>query len=82
MRTTLDIDDEVLAAAKEFAQRRGTSAARVVSDLLRKALTNPEDNQAGVDEPKAHYGFRPFPNRGSIVTDDLIETLREQEDIY
>jgi hypothetical protein len=38
MRTTLDLDDDVLRAAKEIAAQRGTTAGRVVSDLIRKAL--------------------------------------------
>jgi hypothetical protein len=41
MRTTLDIDLDVLLAAKEIASARGTSAGQVVSDLLRKALAAP-----------------------------------------
>jgi hypothetical protein len=39
MRTTLDLDDDVLQAAKEIAASKGTTAGRVVSDLLRRALT-------------------------------------------
>jgi hypothetical protein len=38
MRTTVDIDDDVLQAAKELAASRGTTAGRVLSDLARKAL--------------------------------------------
>ena len=38
MRTTLDLDIEVLTAAKEIAGARGVSAGQVVSELLRKAL--------------------------------------------
>ncbi|MEO6223031.1 MAG: CopG family transcriptional regulator [Vicinamibacterales bacterium] len=38
VRTTLDLDAEVLQAAKEIAAARGESAGKVVSDLLRKAL--------------------------------------------
>lgn len=38
MRTTLDLDDDVLQAAKELASIRGTTAGRVVSELIRKAL--------------------------------------------
>jgi hypothetical protein len=38
VRTTLDIDDDVLQAAKELAAGRGTSAGRVLSDLARKGL--------------------------------------------
>lgn len=38
MRTTLNIDDDVLQAAKELAAVRGLTAGRVLSDLARKAL--------------------------------------------
>ena len=39
MRTTLDIDDDLLAAAKELARRERKSAGQVVSELMRKGLT-------------------------------------------
>lgn len=39
MRTTLDLDEDVLQAAKEIAAARGTTAGNVVSELARKALT-------------------------------------------
>jgi hypothetical protein len=39
VRTTVDIDDDVLQAAKEIASRRGTTAGRVISELLREALS-------------------------------------------
>lgn len=38
VRTTLDIDDDVLQAAKELAAMRSTSAGKVLSDLARKGL--------------------------------------------
>jgi hypothetical protein len=38
MRTTLDIDDDVLQAAKEIAATQGISIGKVVSDLARKGL--------------------------------------------
>ena len=38
MRTTLDLDDDVLAAAKEIAANRKTTAGKVLSELARKAL--------------------------------------------
>ena len=41
VRTTLDLDDDVLLAAKELAVARGTTAGKVVSDLVRQALTPP-----------------------------------------
>lgn len=41
MRTTLDLDEDVLQAAKELAAARGTTAGRVLSDLARKGLAAP-----------------------------------------
>ena len=38
MRTTLDVDDDVLLAVKELAIFRGSTAGKVLSDLARKAL--------------------------------------------
>jgi hypothetical protein len=39
MRTTLDLDEDVLQAAKELAAARGSTAGKVLSELARKALT-------------------------------------------
>jgi hypothetical protein len=39
MRTTLDIDEDVLQAAKELAASRKMTAGQVLSELARKALT-------------------------------------------
>ncbi len=39
VRTTLDLDDDILHAAKEIASARGTTAGKVLSELARKALT-------------------------------------------
>ena len=41
MRTTVDIEDDVLQAAKEIANRRGLTAGRVISELMRQALAPP-----------------------------------------
>ena len=39
MRTTLTIDDDVLAAAKQFADARGITLGEAVSQLARATLT-------------------------------------------
>jgi hypothetical protein len=41
MRTTLDIDDDVLQAAKELAAAHGTTAGQALSELARKGLSQP-----------------------------------------
>lgn len=78
MRTTLDIDEDVLRAAKEIARRQRTTAGAVISELTRKALTTLPP--AGREQSAVH-GFRPFPARGTLITNDLVDKLRE-EDVY
>ena len=82
MRTTLEIEDDVLVAAKELARRGGTTAGRVISDLVRQALTQSAGTTAkSAKEPSAGYGFRPFPSCGSVVGNELINRLRDDEGI-
>jgi hypothetical protein len=77
VRTTLDIANDVLQAAKELARREKKTTGEVISELARSALTTPPTRAAR--EPKAIYGFRPFPKRGGLVTNELIDKLREDD---
>ena len=81
MRTTLDIADDVLQAAKERARRENKTAGEVISELARSALTAapPAAASAKASEPRALYGIRPFPKRGGVVTNELIDKLREDD---
>ena len=78
MRTTLDIANDVLQAAKELARREKKTTGEVISELARSALTAPPGGSSA-REPRARYGFRPFPKRGGVVTNALIDTLREDD---
>lgn len=79
MRTTLDIDDAVLHAAKELARRQGRTAGEVISDLARQALMSPGGGRArAVREPEAVYGFRPLPAGETPVTNELVDRLRDE----
>lgn len=79
MRTTIDIEDDVLAAAKELARMQNISAGQVVSRLMRQALAGVPNS--GIAAPAAKAGFRPFASRGSVVTNDIVNTLRDQEGV-
>lgn len=81
MRTTLDIADDVLNAAKERARRENKSAGQVLSELARAALTSSSTESAGKRASEVRHGFRPFPKRGVIITNELIDSLRD-EDAY
>ena len=83
MRTTLDLDDDVLASAKEIALREKKTAGQVLSELARQALTQGPNGQASARAARgnaAALGFRPFAPRGAVVTSELIRKLRDEAD--
>lgn len=77
MRTTLNVDDDVLLAVQERARREGRPAGAVLSDLARQALTGQPRTDARTDTVLP--GFHPLPRRGVTVSNALIDRLREDE---
>lgn len=78
MRTTLEIDDDVLAAGRELARRQGVSAGQVVSRLLRSALTGAASAQRA--DAAVVAGFRPFAASDQhVVSNEQIDQLRDRE---
>ncbi len=73
MRTTLDIDEDVLAAAKDLARSTGSSAGKVISDLARRALapTARGGTRNGVPTLPPRRGERP-------VSQDVVDHLRDE----
>ncbi len=76
MRTTLNLDEDVLLAVQERARREKRTAGQVLSELARQALTG--RHRQLEDEP-GHYGFQPLPRRGAAISNALIDRLREDE---
>ncbi|CAN5691087.1 antitoxin [soil metagenome] len=75
MRTTLDIDDDVLQAAKELADLRKISAGKAVSELVRKALQSPSNAHGMVKNGVPLLRRRPG---APILTMALVNELRDQ----
>ena len=78
MRTTLDIDADVLAVAKEVAILERRTVGRIVSDLMREALRARASLSAAAAPRRDLYGFRPIPSGGAAVTNALVDKLREE----
>ena len=78
MRTTLDIDPDVLRTAKDLARRDGKTAGAVISELARRSLTQVPRSVERKNQ-RVRHGFRPFPKRGGVLTNDLIDKLREDD---
>ena len=77
MRTTLDIDDDVLQAAKELAERDRSTAGKVLSELARRGLSAP----ARARRVKVRNGVPTLPSRGEIVTLEKVRRIMDEEGI-
>lgn len=76
MRTTLEIDDDVLAAAKERAAGEKSTTGKVISNLARQALTRPAAGPL-----IKRNGFLVMPSRGGVVTSALVRRLEQEADL-
>jgi hypothetical protein len=75
MRTTVDIDEDVLLAAKERAVREQRSLGAVLSALARDGL-----RQGAATLPRAGR-FAVLPARDEVVTLEHLNTLRDREGV-
>jgi hypothetical protein len=73
MRTTVDLEEDVLMAAKELARQRGTSIGRVLSDLVRQALARPQSTATRNGIP-----LFPVQPHAGVVTPELVNQLRDE----
>lgn len=73
MRTTLDIEEDVLLAAKEIARQKRMTVGRVLSDLARKSLVR----KSSVAKRNGLPLFPVQPEAG-IVTLELVNQLRDE----
>lgn len=75
MRTTLDLDEDVLLAVKEMASAQRTSIGKVLSRLARKGLDQPKSSA------KVRNGVPVWPSTpGRLVTNALVQKILNEED--
>ena len=75
MRTTMDIDDDVLQAAKELAAKQKLTAGKIISTLARRALA------ATPVSRRKKNAIPVLPRRGDVITLDHVRKLIDQEGI-
>jgi len=76
VRTSLDLDEDILRAAKDLAEERSQSLGRVLSELVRKGLQPSGELlevRNGVPLLARKPGARP-------VTSQMVKDLLESED--
>jgi hypothetical protein len=84
MRTTLDIDDDVLFAAKEIAAKERKTAGKILSDFFRRGIQSDSVDASGM-EPGQPFVFKNgipiLPSRRELVTTEQIQRIMEEEGI-
>jgi hypothetical protein len=73
MRTTVDIDDDILQAAKELASARRSTTGKVLSDLARTAL---QPKRAGT----VRNGVPLLPRRSADATRPTMKLVNDLRD--
>lgn len=75
MRTTVNIDDDVLRAVKELARMRGDTIGATLSDLARTAL-----RPSTRTPPSIRNGVPVLPPRpgAAIVTPDVVRSFQSE----
>lgn len=73
MRTTLDIDDQLLAIARVRAREKGISLGAAVSEIMRRGLE--------VRRTRTKRGFPVFeaPPGTPIITDEMVARYRDED---
>jgi hypothetical protein len=80
MRTTIDIDKDVLVAVKERARREKQSAGRVISNIVRESLTG---RRVEGENDKFVYknGLQILAPRGEVITLEHVQKIMDEEGI-
>jgi hypothetical protein len=75
VRTTVEVDDDVLQTIRKIAAERKTTVGRVLSDLVRQALALDEDERVRSGVP-----LLPRRPKGSPpLTMEMVNRLRDEE---
>jgi hypothetical protein len=81
VRTTLTIADDVLLAAKQLAQAQRRTTGDVISDLARAGFRQRPNAGRAEDPELARLGITPLAAGGRVVTNELVNSLRDELDI-
>jgi Ribbon-helix-helix protein, copG family len=76
MRTTLTIDDDVLAAVKHLAERERKTLGEVISALARQGLTKSHPTPRPV---RNGVPLLPTQQAGTAVTLERVNQLRDKQ---
>jgi hypothetical protein len=77
MRTTLNLDDDVLRAVKEIARLRGSTAGEVLSALAREALAHAGTAATPGSVRNGVPLLEPVPDAGIVTSADVADLVED-----
>lgn len=81
MRTTLNLAEDALIAARNIARRERLSLGDAVSELIRRGTAAGGPGSPARAQPTLRGRFALLPLRDEIVTPQHVRDLMEREDI-
>ena len=77
MRTTLNVDDDILEVAKDIANIHRISVGRALSDLARRGLRTPIGMRK---DPVSGFWVFDVPDDAPVITTEAVQRVIDQED--
>ncbi len=83
MRTTIDLDTDVLLSAKRLAKKERSTAGRVISQVFRQGLIHYQngDKEPAVDLIRKNGFLVLGPREGEVITSEHIRKLMDEEGV-
>lgn len=81
MRTTINLAEDALIAARNIARRERISLGDAVSELIRRGSAAGAPGTAASQPPALRGRFALLPARDEIVTPQHVRELMEREDL-
>lgn len=79
MKTTLNLDDDLMQAVRERARRQGMTLTALVSDALRRALAEPSAAGYRLDLPVTHGSRMPTVEINSnAALEEYLDRIEQQ----
>ena len=78
MKTTIELPEDLLRAAKAIAVRRGTTLKAIITHALEREVHHGDPSRGDVFEVDED-GLPHLPARGAHVTSELIDGLLDEE---
>jgi len=78
MRTTLDLDEDVLIALKNRARKERKSVGKAATEIIRESLGGPMVDPA--DDFIYDNGILVLAPRGEVITEEHVQKLLDEED--